>query len=75
MALSMRPQSKWIKNRRPGIRSGFVLKVVFSSWMWDFGKTINSVILQGFFFFLKSRRTNRALFILVRVRVIIYVRA
>lgn len=47
----MRPQSKWIKSRRPGIsRSGFVLRVVFSFWVWDFGKAINSVVLQGFFF-------------------------
>lgn len=27
LTLSMRSQSKWIKNKRPGIRSGFVLNV------------------------------------------------
>lgn len=27
LTLSMRSQSKWIKNNRPGIRSGFVLNV------------------------------------------------
>lgn len=66
--LSVRSQSKRIKNKRPGMsRCGFIRKSASTSWMWDFGDISNSIVLQ--FFPLKTR-TNKGLLV-VRVHVII----